>query len=100
MEAVYLLYWYKSTNTLAHSVTASGAWVDKVWAVYTLVVQRLINSTARHAVYLRYWYKSTNTDVKWADKVYSVYSLYWLQRLTQTCSGVCLLEDTSVYLLY
>jgi hypothetical protein len=44
--AVYLLYWYKSTNT-----DAKGA--DR-----------------RCAVHLLYWYKSTNTDAKGAARCY------------------------------
>jgi hypothetical protein len=42
MQAVYLLYWYKSTNTNA-GVTVRG-------------------SRDANSVYLLYWYKSTNTD--------------------------------------
>ena len=38
MYAVYLRYWYKSTNT-------DVKWADKVYSVYSL-----------------YWYKGTNTD--------------------------------------
>jgi hypothetical protein len=49
--SVYLLYWYKSTNTDAKLRTAP----------LCDAAQR-VSCRLRYSVYLLYWYKSTNTD--------------------------------------
>jgi hypothetical protein len=71
--SVYLLYWYKSTNTDAasrptrtlerHTNTSwkrRGA-VDKCG-------RRNVRKRLRYSVYLLYWYKSTNTDAAQMQK--------------------------------
>ncbi len=49
--SVYLLYWYKSTNTYSPKETDA-----------TLIALR--NEFFYYSVYLLYWYKSTYTDAK------------------------------------
>jgi hypothetical protein len=100
--SVYLLYWYKSTNT-DFQKCAMASYVAC--------------ACCRSSVYLLYWYKSTNTDfqkcamasyVACACSRYSVYLLYWykstnidFQKCAMTshvayaCSRICLTAATS-----
>ena len=47
--SIYLLYWYKSTNTDTEAGSQAG------------------RRHARYSVYVLYWYKSTNTDTEGAS---------------------------------
>ena len=49
-EVLYLLYWYKRTNT--------------GWSACGLALFLLLLSALRHSIYLPYWYKCTNTETK------------------------------------
>jgi hypothetical protein len=64
---IYLLYWYKSTNTDLRSLLRGG----------------------RNSVYLHYWYKSTNTDATRMQAVEHVYLLYWYKYLLALPAQKC-----------
>jgi hypothetical protein len=52
--SLYLLYWYKSTNTDAEEALLAKARLEQ------------LQTAEDPAVYLLYWYKSTTTDTKGA----------------------------------
>ena len=104
---VYLIYWYKSTDT---DVTRLTQALRRSHAQARLRRRRrLCARIRRYPVYLLYWYKSTDTDVSSVSmrSPFPVYLLYWYKSADTDISSVRMRSPfgrqpptTSVYLLF